>query len=715
MDSARYPAIRGNGVQELWGGLGTGLGVVYLRVIGVDVEPGCRNSGRCYSVAVLDGDKLLAKYEGIPLHRLIRIIWEYKPDILAVDNIAELAETEHELAKLASMLPAEMAIVQVTRLPDGSFVDVRRLARLAGLDPGSGKLTPSRTAYLVAVLASMGYGSRVRFVEEKTKIVISRSRRLKHGGMSNPRFQRRIRAAILRAMKDVKKLLDKHKLDYDLMIRKSGGGLDSAVFIVYASRPALNGIIKPYEDNDVRIEVKPIYSSKLVFETTHENIAQPKPYIIIGIDPGISTGVAIIDIHGRFVTALSRRGFDRSEVIDLVLRYGVPVLVATDVRPAPEFVKKLAAALGVPVYEPSTSLSVEEKRTLFDSYAQKYPVLRRLADAHVRDALAAAVKAYQVYEPKLRQVESYAARLGIDIDVDRVKADVIRGVTIAEAVEKAINEALNDIMPNMYLVKSVRRDHEEAAKQQPAGEKLEKLRVELERLRAENKLLRQRLAELDEVIERVETEYRLLQLEYRASIERDREINRLANEVSLLRSELERTRMELEKLQTLVDEYTRALFLVAKGAAVPALAYGELNSDTVREVEEKATEYGRIVLVLDTVNPVHWKLYGQKVSQALLAVLLPGQAMDKRSVIEEYMVPVLPAEEYIVFRHGRYAVVDSRVLLDAYLRKQALLEERQWRGDRKTLTKDELKKLISEYRARRAKLLLENSNLALNE
>ena len=72
------------------------------------------------------------------------------------------------------------------------------------------------------------------------------------------------------------------------------------------------------------------------------------------------------------------------------------------------------------------------------------------------------------------------------------------------------------------------------------------------------------------------------------------------------------------------------------------------------------------------------------------------------------MVPVLPAEEYIVFRHGHYAVVDSQVLLDAYLRRQVLLEEKQRKESRKTLTKDELKRLISEYRARRAKLLLEN-------
>lgn len=685
--------------------------------MGVDVEPGCNSGARCYSVAVIDGGKLVAKYESIPLYRLIRLIWEYRPDILAIDNIYELASSEKELVKITSMLPPDLNIVQPTRLPDGSLVDLRRLAKLAGLDTGSGKLSPARTAYLAALLASMGYGSRIRFVEEKTRIVIAKSRRLKHGGMSSPRYQRRVRSAVLRAVKDVKRILDRHRLDYDLMFRKSGGGLDSAVFIVYVPRSRLNGIIKPHEDSDVRIEIQPVYSSRIVFETDASNhLNQTKPYIIVGIDPGISTGVAAVDLNGRLVFAFSRRGIDRSEVIELISRHGIPVLIATDVRPAPVFVRKLAAAMGVPVYEPPASLSVEEKRSIVEEYTRRYPELRRVADAHVRDALAAAVKALHMHESKMRQIESYTARLGLDIDVDAVKADVIKGATIAEAVERAIHAALNDVGLRSYLVKSVRRQVESTSEPQQAEneDQVSRLRMEIERLRAENIALRRRLREVDEQLKRLEAEYRLLQIEYRESLEKDREVNKLTNEIKLLRSEIEKLRNEAKTLYAELSELQDALFLVASGRALPAPRLRELDNESTNMLAKLVENHGRIIAVMDTVNPVQWNRHGAIVSKLLLAVLVPRELLDRRSIIEAYSVPVLPLEDYEIKTLNGLVLLDERVIADAYYRLSEIEAARRRDGKRR-LGLEDVKKMFEEYRAKRMKLLLEDTDLAFNE
>ncbi|KSW11811.1 hypothetical protein CF15_03140 [Pyrodictium occultum] len=687
-------------------------------MVGVDIEPGCSSGPRCYSVAIVEDGKLVAKYESVPIHRLIRLVWEHKPDILAVDNIQELAPSRRELVKITSMLPSELVIVQPTRMPDGTLVSVRKLAKLAGLEAGgSGKLSPSRTAYLVALLASMGYGSKIRFVEEKTRIVVAKSRRLKHGGMSSPRYQRRVRSAILRAVKDIKRMLDRHRLDYDLVFRKSGGGLDSAVFIVYAPRSRLNGIVKPHEDSDVRIEIQPVYSSRVVFEDSgHGGLQQARPYIIVGIDPGISTGIAAVDLNGRLVVALSRRGIDRSEVIEIIMRHGIPVMVATDVKPAPEFVKKLAAAIGVPVYEPPTSLSVEEKRSILEEYARRFPELRRIADAHVRDALAAAIKALHVHESKMRQAESYAAKLGLDVDIDAIKADVIRGATIAEAVERAINAALNGLGVRDYLVKRVRRrggEKAETREEQKPADSITKLRAELETLRAENIALRAKLRELSEQLQRLEAEYRLLQIESRDALERDREINKLSHEVRLLRAELEKAREEAKTLRHELRELEEALFLAAAGEAIPAVQLGELDAEAVDRLSSLAANYGKLVAVVNAINPVQWKRHGPKVAGLLLAVLVPRDSLDRREAVEAHGVPVLPLEEYEAKRLGELVLLDERVIIDAFYRLKQM-EERK-RSERRGLGLMELKKMLEEYRARRMKTLLEDANIALNE
>ena len=678
------------------------------------MEPGCGSRERCFSVAVVENGRLVNKYEQVPLHRLVRILWEMRPSILALDNVYELARNGRELARLVTMLPPELEIVQPTRLPDGSLVEVKELARLAGLDPGRGKLSPSRTAYLVAMLASMGYGTRLRFVEEKTRIIVAKNRRLKHGGMSSPRYQRRVRAAILRAAKDIKKTLDRHGFDYDLLFRKSGGGLESAVFVVYAPRSSLQGVIRSHVDTDVRIEVQPVYSSKLSFEALREARlpGTKKPYLIVGVDPGISTGIAALDLEGRPVLALSRRGIDREEVVELIRRHGVPVLIATDVNPAPEFARKLSGMLRVPLYTPPSSLSVEEKREIFEAYLSSYPGLRRVSDSHVRDALAAAVKAYRAYESKLRQVESYLSRLAPDLDHEEIKAAVIRGKSVAEAVEKAIREALasgdegGGQPARKPAAKPKSQDGNGAAAQRRPGREL---------LEAEIARLRSALEQLEEELDRLRLENRLLQLEHRAEVEKDRELAALRLRLETLQAELEKLRLENRRLQEENKALRHAVVMASRGLLVPAPILHALTPSILAELAGNGHPAGRIVAVVETVNPVTWASAASTASRQLLAILVPSQHLDAARGMEETLsTPVLPLEDYLLEKVEGLALLDPRVLLDAYTRLREIEERRRREEEarRRTLTKEKLRSLIEEYRARRARSLLGAKNPA---
>ena len=687
-------------LQLLRGGAG-------LRVVGIDVEPGCGSSLRCFAVAVVEDGQLVAKYEQVPVHRLVRILWELKPRILAVDNVYELARSGRELARLVTMLPPELEIVQPTRMPDGSLVDVKRLARLAGLDPGRGKLSPSRTAYLVALLAAMGYGTRLRFVEEKTRIIVAKNRRLKHGGMSSPRYQRRVRSAILRAAKDIKRLLDRHGLDYDLMFRKSGGGLESAVFIVYAPRSSLNGVVKPHTDSDVRIEVQPVYSSRLSFEA-YSGARLPgtrKPYLIVGVDPGISTGIAALDLDGRPVFALSRRGIDREEVVELIRRHGVPVLVATDVNPAPEFARKLAGMLRVPLYCPPASLSVEEKREIFETYASLYPGLRRVSDSHVRDALAAAVKAYRAYQSKLRQVESYLNKLGTDIDHEEIKAAVIRGKSLAEAVEKAIKEAL---VAGVAEAEETKAERGEQRRQKPQARQSPEPAREKELLIAEINALKARVAELRDEVERLQLENRLLRIEYREELEKDRELAALRERLALLRGELEKLREENRRLRETLATLQEAVFKVSHGMLVPAPVLHELTASVIETLWGNGNSLGKPLLVVENVNPVTWAAAGRSIRGRLLALLVPRDQLEiARSLEDSLDTPILPLEDYLSERVGDIALLDPAAIVEAYTRRRLMEERRRLEEEkrRRTLTKERLRSLFAEYRAKRAKLL----------
>ncbi len=100
------------------------------------------------------------------------------------------------------------------------------------------------------------------------------------------------------------------------------------------------------------------------------------------------------------------KGANAERIIRKITKHGRVVIVASDTRPPSHFVKKIAAMLRVRVFYPRSSLTQEQKRTAG----------RDMPDPHMRDAYAAALKAYHRFENRLRRLE----KLGYS-DRDRMK------------------------------------------------------------------------------------------------------------------------------------------------------------------------------------------------------------------------------------------------------------------------------------------------------
>lgn len=144
-------------------------------------------------------------------------------------------------------------------------------------------------------------------------------------------------------------------------------------------------------------------------------------YVIVGIDAGIKTGYAVLDLNGRLVASGCEKEASDERLVRVVSSVGIPVLVASDTSPASHFVQKVAARLNVKVFVPSQSLARVEKRRIGQS----------LDDPHVRDSYAAAVKAYRKYQNRLRQIDALRPP-----GADELKKMVIIGERIAEKLDK---------------------------------------------------------------------------------------------------------------------------------------------------------------------------------------------------------------------------------------------------------------------------------------
>ena len=128
---------------------------------------------------------------------------------------------------------------------------------------------------------------------------------------------------------------------------------------------------------------------------------------IVGIDPGVTTAVAILDLRGEVVRIRSGRGFSLPKLLKFVSGECTPVAIASDVRPASRLLEKVATAFSVRVNEPPESLSRRSKSELLNGMSFK------VRGKHRKDALAAALSAYGSMLPMLKKIENRLSKKGL--------------------------------------------------------------------------------------------------------------------------------------------------------------------------------------------------------------------------------------------------------------------------------------------------------------
>ena len=148
-------------------------------------------------------------------------------------------------------------------------------------------------------------------------------------------------------------------------------------------------------------------------------------YLIVGVDPGIKTGYAILDLSGNLVASGCEKEASDERLVKIISDAGIPVLVAADTRPPSHFVSKIAARLNVRVFSPQESMSKLEKRQMGS----------HIDDVHTRDAYAAAVKAFRHHRNRLRQID--AMQVGPEMR-EELKKMVICGQRLADVLNANI-------------------------------------------------------------------------------------------------------------------------------------------------------------------------------------------------------------------------------------------------------------------------------------
>jgi hypothetical protein len=621
-------------------------------VFGVDVVKGSVH-GKIkprYAVAILEQGNVIEKV--VSRAKLFRMIRELKPEIVAVDNIYEVFKSKEDMIVFLKDIPAKTKLVQVS----GQAGSLPSLSKRFGLKINI--RNPMDEAKACAYLASFGVGSEISVFMDKTKITVSRNRSLGKGGWRQKKYGRRVHDSVRMIYREIKRKLDELGFDYIEEIKKGYGGISKGILLVSASKTEIP--LNSFRTRDVQVKVEAIEKDRVEYIP----LSKTRRYTIIGIDPGTTTAVAAIDLNGNLIDVKSKKGWSPGDVLEFISGMGNPVVVATDKNNPPEYVLKIKAAFNAVLYTPKEDMSIEKKKNLTNRY--------KILNDHERDALAAAIDAFNSFKNKLRNVEK---RIPAGLDTDKVKAEIIKGTPLKDFLKEKVEKEEE---------KEKRVQQEEISR-----EEIERRDRIIKELEEENRVLKKEIGELREEIERLRAKIVAISKEEHERVRRDNYVKTLEHEIRDLKRQLKARDETICELEEKIELIKKMKFLEFTGwKSVKVLR--KFTKDEIERVEKSfGFEEGDIVYIMDSSG-------GGKVSAEMLcrrkikAVIYENEMSHLASeVFDEYGIPRIHSGEVEILSGEEMAVVNTRVFNEVYERKLKDIKERRL---------DKLEKIIEDYR-----------------
>ena len=605
-------------------------------IFGVDIVKGSSRSREAprYALVVLNGD--VERYPSVSLFKLLRMVRQYRPDLLAVDSIQELAPNRKELIAFLKRLPPEVKLVQVTG--NEHQEPLTKLGKEKGI--AFNPMVPEEEAFACACLAALSVGYVVSVFEDRTIIKVSRARSPGRGGWSQNRYRRKVQGKVREKVREIEQKL--RGTDYEARLTEGFGGLVNGTFVVNRKRSELG--IHNSREEDVQVAVTSVEKQKIEFIPLER---KGREHIIVGVDPGTTIGVAALNLDGELVGLVSSRVMSVPDIVSYIREKGKPVVVATDVVPPPATVEKIKRSFKATLFVPNERIAVDEKVKLARPYGY--------GNDHERDALAAAVKAYNAYKNKFAQIDRKApAHMTND-----VKAMAVGGKAIDAAIEML---QARPGPPRAAAAAPLRP--------QEAGDAaLAELREQQRRKDEQISNLQSYVADLKRDLRQAERRLewqneKIVRLQQRGldDVRKGKEVTIRDREIGRLKKEVYDERKRNGELRSNIDRLKQIRVLEFRGDKSPVKIVEALTKDAIAACDRRlGIKPGDIVFVRDAGGGTQAAsmLIDRGVKAVVRGTYMSHLAEEK---FQEAKVPVVPKDEVGLKVVDDFAVLDPRKL-----------------------------------------------------
>ena len=389
-------------------------------------------------------------------------------------------------------------------------------------------------------------------------------------------------------------------------------------------------------------------------------------YTIVGLDPGTTMGIAMIDLKGKPIDVFSAKNYSISDAIARIASRGRPLIVASDVTPTPAMVKKISSVFASPVHDLDESLSTDEKIALTKGEDYEYK------NAHERDALAACINAFKHYKRKFTQVQK---KTPSGVNVEEVKALVVKGISISAAISRIISadHADKELLIEEQRQEGVRLEEESGGETQERESKtILRLRGLIKDQNAKIALLEERVtaltARLDEdgrELERLKRKLDSTRSERTKELKKVEEIRKRDREIKSLRAEVRAREHENAELREIIEDLKgKGKREVQKGKRIRVIP--SFSHDAILDIDRKyGPNRGDVVFLKDGSGG------GASTAELLVEKGVVTVLYDKElshfaaATFSEFNIPTFSTNELpllLTDEDGAFAFVDQHLL-----------------------------------------------------
>lgn len=422
-----------------------------------------------------------------------------------------------------------------------------------------------------------------------------------------------------------------------------------------------------------------------------------KKWTIVGFDPGLTIGLSIIDLDGNIITSESHKEINKADITNIIIKYGNPIIITTDVSKPPKMVQKITSLFNAQLITPEHDLTIKYKRKIVSEHPQIKNKEFIINDDHKRDSLSAALHLFKQYKPKFNSIKRKTDEYNITIDeFNNIKKLYLQGHNISDTIEETLNPPINT--PKIIKDKTKKPKKEiQYSSPNPLKQKIANQKRQINQLQNNNNILKQENKKLKKRLTKINKRMKKQEKEYNNNILHEKKVQSKLNIIKRLQIQYNEEKDKRIKLEEQINAIENLKKIQKNSHNKPVKIIDNFTKEGIKE----SSNYWQIKQN-DIIYLRNCKGGGSQTARILtnmnIKAVITNDTMSHtaKEVFDKNKVPIFNSNDVNLEVIDEFGIIDMNILNN-------MIKEWQKNNQINIINNEEnkLENMLNEYKAKR--------------